>query len=239
MDATSEIEQEEKKFIQSLLLREIFRVAQGKAIFKGGTALMMAFGLTRFSEDLDFDMDLENLTEVDKALDNFGLHVGSILNDYESERLLRHTQAVYNIVALHPKIGKPAAVRIDVSFEKPATNPLLMVLQSRDGPFSAYIMSKEEILAEKIRAIYDEKRNKARDLYDLAFLLDLKTEIRQLLVFGKLQSIGKRYSLGTFTQRVAMLENDWEKDLGPLVKYLPKFAEISDKVIASFRHLNF
>ena len=49
-------EQRERLRIQELLLKEIYSI-NGSPLFKGGTALEIAYGLDRFSEELDFDMD--------------------------------------------------------------------------------------------------------------------------------------------------------------------------------------
>lgn len=228
-----------REYVQDLLLREIYAEPDIGIVFKGGTALRKAYGLQRFSEDIDLDVSEDNLPVIDSALDRFGTRVASIVNDFESERLHTRTQTIYNLVVLHPKIGKPATVRIDASFESALLRPALQLLKSDEGSFGVYVMAKEEILAEKVRAIYDEKRNKPRDLYDLAFLLGIKTEANQMLIYEKLKPTGKRYSFKTFSGRIAVLSRDWDNDLGPLVEHLPSFTDIADTVYTAFRNLNF
>ncbi|MEM2123634.1 MAG: nucleotidyl transferase AbiEii/AbiGii toxin family protein, partial [Candidatus Bathyarchaeia archaeon] len=57
--------QQEKNYIQTVLLRSIYSKVSREIVFKGGTALAFFHGLNRFSEDLDFtlkeEFNLENL----------------------------------------------------------------------------------------------------------------------------------------------------------------------------------
>ena len=48
--------QAEKDYLQHLFLRELYSTVGTELVFKGGTALQKAYGLHRFSRDLDFNL---------------------------------------------------------------------------------------------------------------------------------------------------------------------------------------
>lgn len=48
------IYQAEKDYVQHVFLAALYSVSATEFVFKGGTALQKAYGLDRFSEDLDF-----------------------------------------------------------------------------------------------------------------------------------------------------------------------------------------
>ena len=52
-------------------------------------------------------------------------------------------------------------------------------------PFTIFVMKKEEILAEKLRAL--QMRAKPRDLYDIWILLNLNVKVNRKLLYSKLR----------------------------------------------------
>ena len=50
------IYQQEKDYFQYMILAAIYSKPDKNIIFRGGTALQKAYGLNRFSEDLDFSI---------------------------------------------------------------------------------------------------------------------------------------------------------------------------------------
>ena len=166
--------QQEKHYIQTTILNSLYSLITNELIFKGGTALFLCYGLNRFSEDLDFTMIKE--IDLKKTIDK-------ISNDLE-------------ILGIRNKIGKIKESQISISFKIGVEGPLynkeiercyvsidiskrelieeydikeVKTLYNGILPFTLCIMKKEEILAEKIRALMS--RNYARDLYDIYFLL--------------------------------------------------------------------
>jgi predicted nucleotidyltransferase component of viral defense system len=75
-------------------------------------------------------------------------------------------------------------------------------------------MDKEEIAAEKIRAILT--RLSARDLYDLHFLLYQKTSLRKELVENKLAYYDLTFNQEAFEKKVGRLRRIWKKEIAAL-----------------------
>jgi len=48
--------QQEKNYIQLLILKSVYSICSRELVFKGGTALTFFYNLNRFSEDLDFTL---------------------------------------------------------------------------------------------------------------------------------------------------------------------------------------
>ncbi len=231
-------DQKERDYIQRLLLREIFRNADEGIVFKGGTALQKVYGLERFSDDLDFTInDKESILQIDEALDAFSTNVCEVVNDYESERIVSRDRTVYRMGILHPESKSMRTVTVDITQRGTSIKPDTASVSIGGDSFLVYVMQRKEILAEKVRAIYDTQRNKARDLYDLWFLIRNNIDIDVSLISKKLKEVGKvRYSLATFTKRVNLLQGGWD-DLGPLMEKLPDYKIAAAEVLDKFRNL--
>jgi predicted nucleotidyltransferase component of viral defense system len=89
--------------------------------------------------------------------------------------------------------------------------------------FDVLVMKEEEILAEKIRAIYT--RNKARDVYDLNFLLKKGIKIKEDLINKKLPFNKIKYSKNSLIKKVLEKKEIWEIEMKPLLKNFIEFKE--------------
>lgn len=221
--------QQEKHYIQNVVLSSIANESANELVFKGGTALWLFYGLNRFSEDLDF-------TAVKPA------NYAHLMAAVESQLAFRNIRAA---------IRKTETIREGVSFRIGAEGPLFeeekhrcfvkveisgradLVLEPRIktyvppyndlAPFSVRCMDTREILAEKVRAVLS--RDKARDIYDLWFLLRKGAEMDYTLIAQKTKSEGpfRRRLL----DRIKKTEKTWRSGLewmifGPL----PPFDQI-------------
>jgi len=70
----------EKDYLQHLFLLFLSRYLKDEMIFKGGTALQKAYGLNRFSEDLDFTLIKnfnidELMNKIKEDIRNFGFEI--------------------------------------------------------------------------------------------------------------------------------------------------------------------
>lgn len=75
---------------EMIILKQLFESELGKSfVFKGGTALRLAYGSPRFSEDLDFSV-IEGFSK--KKLDNL---LGAIEKHYKTLRLIETIQKTY------------------------------------------------------------------------------------------------------------------------------------------------
>ncbi|HGJ65274.1 TPA: 50S ribosomal protein L10, partial [bacterium] len=146
--------------------------------------------------------------------------------DYKKEKIFDKFEDLgfsYKLFFYPFKLKQKTSIRIDFSFrEKPKTKEVKVIVPF-DYPITPYplvvSLSKEEILAEKIRALF--YRGKPRDLFDLWFLLTKQTKIDEKLIdlkfkyypnlkfsFPRLKEIVKNYD-----------ENELKKDLN---QFLPE-----------------
>jgi predicted nucleotidyltransferase component of viral defense system len=99
-----------------------------------------------------------------------------------------------------------------------------------------FVMEREEILAEKVRAVLT--RNRARDVYDLWFLHKKGTRFELNLVNDKLKYYKKVFEKDVFMERIKRTGVYWEPELKPLViGRLPRFELVYNDVKAVLNDL--
>lgn len=153
------------------IIEEILSVIMSNNfILKGGTALMLYYGLDRFSEDIDLDSKTTNMNIL-KDLEKYNQK-----NNKEWKiSLKKDTDTVFRIM-------------VDYGAEKENGNyPLKIEISSRNKDLlrsnnleynnieGVNVYSLEEIIDMKISAF--NNRDKIRDFYDIAFFLREKEEL--------------------------------------------------------------
>src|SRR3989338_8837477 len=181
----------EKDYLIDIALLSISKNTKNQLVFKGGTCLYKFHKLDRFSEDIDFSavehIDVKSL-------------VNSLILDFERfgiKSAIHTKKEPYNSILATLRIegplyaGKPttyANLGIDISMKSQVSlEPEFLSYRSiypEITAVSSLCMKKEEIFAEKIRALMTRKR--ARDLFDLHFLIELKTPASKELIEQKL-----------------------------------------------------
>lgn len=231
--------QAELDYIQAIIL--FLLAKQGKKlIFKGGTALYKAYNLDRFSEDLDFTvMEKLNLDEIInelmKSLERFGIY-GKI-----KEKKLFHSSFKFILAIEGPLYtNTPVSVcKINLDFslrEKIMLEPDLIQINHslNEIPlFSIFVMKLEEVLAEKIRAIM--VRDKARDVYDLSYLLKRKIKFDKDLVNNKLKYYDLHWQKKEFFVKINKTESTWERELKLLVPVVQDFKKVVSEIKQSMK----
>jgi len=217
--------QQEKHYIQALILSSL---SDEPLVFKGGTYLWFFHGLRRFSEDLDFTAigairdDLPVRVSRDLAL----LGVENNVKDVENN----NTGVSFRVAAKGPlNTGEKDYVYVEISTREHA----IMKSISLKLDISAYKipiriipgMALEEVAAEKVRAIMS--RNKARDVYDLYYLIKEKgVKFNLDLTNKKLAYLGKSFSREEFIEELNRKEDIFERELkGILFVKPPDFNE--------------
>ena len=131
-------------------------------VLKGGTALYLGYGLTRFSEDLDFDSS-KRLNLLNKIKEPFplGIRLVNINVKKDTETVTRYL-IDYSVDA----IKSTDKLKIEILYRTPIKEDLVFV---KDGIRYASI---EQLIDYKLKASFDgdNTRSKCRDLYDLHFL---------------------------------------------------------------------
>ena len=228
----------EQDYIQALFLQEI-QSNSDNLVFKGGTFLKHAQGLDRFSEDLDFTKigDDDPLIVIEKSVEKMSEYAIEVElknikeNDLSLTARLRYKGPLYSgsensIGSVHLEISK----REDV-FKRPEwvrlffKYPEIRVVNS-------LCLNLNEALAEKLRAL--SSRTKARDLYDVWFLLKAGVRIDKELFKQKMAVIGIEPIV-----KISITEIDWDQDLKQLLERPPEFVIIKKEVIMILKKAGF
>lgn len=202
-----------REFLQIVFLH-IFYGQKGSenVIFKGGTCLRLIYGSERYSEDLDFT--------VNGSLDFLKKVFAQMADVFPGISFkIRKTLSMGKTFLLTYKGGispYPLYMNLDFSFREKTGMPEKSLIDCRDYPFlftnQVSHMSKEEILAEKIRALLT--REKGRDLYDIWYLLSHNVSLDKILTAKKLDF---------YQENAFKLEN-----LKKRIKEFPKEVFVSD-----------
>ncbi len=223
----------EKNYFQDLLLFYIFKKTN-KFVFKGGTALYKIYGLPRFSEDLDFsileDISLEEAEKIIKE-------IAKNNNYFKIKSVKKIKDSLLIKISCTGILTRYNALRVDINFN----NKLLRGFDVKNyisdyvdiNPFSLRVLKIEEIIAEKIHALLS--RDKARDLYDLFFLLRIANFDRKLTE-EKLKIFGKKLDKKLLEKNISNLESVWTKELKAFVlSELPDFNVVKDFVLSKIQ----
>lgn len=181
-----------REYIQILFLKELYDEKYSQNIFfKGGTAIRLILGGTRFSEDLDFTV-IGNINDFDLFLKKFFKKLEKLYG-FNLKKRKTITGIRYLLTAGQNMVDYKIFINLDFSFREKVLRPSRSIITT-DYPviFTAFVnhLSAEEIVAEKIRAILT--RDKGRDIYDLWFLLSKNILIKRDLVEKKLTYYGIR-----------------------------------------------
>lgn len=217
-----------REYLQLIFLNEFYRFAgSNKVFFKGGTAIHILLGGPRFSEDLDFTVALPE--KKFKALFN------QVYNQLAKQEVINIKERKtisgkrFLLTAGAGTLPYATFVNLDFSFREKVVRPQKSILNTPFPIlFTSYVfhLSKEELLAEKIRALLTRK--KGRDLYDVWFLLTQGAILEKELVKNKaayynLGLIGKKDIL----QRIdSFSEKEFILDVRPFVP-LPEREKLS------------
>lgn len=229
----------EKDYLLELLLFAIFSETGDSFVFKGGTALYKFYNLNRFSEDLDFTInarriDIHKITDMAlRRLSVLGIEGRSQIEAYGNEVNARLS---FKGPLYDGSKESMAFVAINCSLrEKPLiVKKELFVPSYREIPsFDVYVMDAEEILAEKVRTIYT--RNKARDTYDLWFLLKRGVVPDVKMIDKKLKVCKLSFSRKIFSEKLGEKEGLFTRDLsGLIIGTLPEFGRIKAEILERF-----
>lgn len=146
--------------IHERLMRSVLKgIDDTPLVLKGGTALLLAYGLDRFSEDLDFDAPHKlNLESRIRRSVPFGITLDSIDPLKDTATVTRYR------VQYHSEYGK-RRLKLEISYRTPP--------QQSDVRFVCgfRVASLPRIIDQKLKAAHDgdDPRSKVRDLYDLDF----------------------------------------------------------------------
>jgi predicted nucleotidyltransferase component of viral defense system len=226
-----------REYFQLLLLKELYdKNFSEKIFFKGGTCIRLIYGGTRFSEDLDFSVEMEE--------EEFEKEIWMFFKEMEGKYPLtfkeRDTIAgkTYLTTIKTDFLEQKVYIKLDFSFREKVIKPSKEIIKDNQYPiiFRGYVycLSKDEILAEKIRALLNRK--KGRDIYDIWMLLELGAKLNKEIIKKKLSYYSEEYKMEEVIKRIEDQSKDEfvdelrafvpinERDkLGELLEYIKKY----------------
>ncbi|MFB6088784.1 MAG: nucleotidyl transferase AbiEii/AbiGii toxin family protein [Candidatus Aenigmatarchaeota archaeon] len=230
--------QAEKDYLQDIILSILYSEYGQELVFKGGTALSKCYGIDRFSKDLDFNFSKNDIEKVLKnGLDRFYL-------DYELDKKMGGDSHKLILRLKGPLyMGRRQSlcrIDLDLSTREEVIKDTELIgisrLLSEVPSFKVVAMSLDEILAEKVRAIMT--RNRARDLYDLNYLIKSEVNPDLSLINKKLEYYGKEFTYKNFKKAIGTKESIWKSEMKPLVPTVPEFHDTFERVIGKFKNLS-
>lgn len=138
--------------------------------FKGGTAALLFYGLSRFSVDLDFDL-LDNSKE-----------------DFVFEKILKISRKYGEIKQAQKK---RFSLIFNISYEKGVQSIKIEVNRRNFGSeyevktflgISMLVMKKEDMFAHKLVAMMERISRTSRDIYDVWFFLKNHWSINEKII---------------------------------------------------------
>ncbi len=192
-----------KEVMQEIVLCGLSRAGFfNKAVFYGGTALRIFYGLDRFSEDLDFSLMSEN-TEfriadyfpvLEKEVRAFGLNVkidekgktkdsnirSAFLKGNTKEHLLLFYPAESEFINV-PK-NEIIKIKFEVDVNPPQYASFERKYRLQPVPYEVNLYDESSLFAGKIHAVIGRSwktRVKGRDLYDYVFYLSKGVKVNR------------------------------------------------------------
>lgn len=167
----------QREYLQHLFLSSFYQEPSSKNIlFKGGTALKFLYNSPRFSEDLDFSGFKIKKKEIERLLLR-------TLSQIEKESIkvdineAKTTSGGYLAIYRGEILKREIKIQLQISFrqKKRIKQESALITQDFISPYTILHLSEGQLTAEKIEALLE--REKARDWYDLYFILRSRLEI--------------------------------------------------------------
>lgn len=221
--------------IEALYKSEIAK----EIVFQGGTALRLCYGAFRYSEDLDFVLRNTNTftPELMKAFNEVFIH--SIKKKYGLEAKVDEPKVKDADKTQNVDVKKWTAKIIlpSVSMRQPKINIEIANVPSYDHSIlmikdnyeqhkvvsALNVESKTEILADKLIAVAGRDYFKARDFWDIKYLIDDKNTLNPSFVHSKIKDYGIQEFQKKFDEKVQLLDDPTTRDL--FIKEMERFLD--------------
>ncbi len=172
-----------REYIQYKILELIFNSKYANRLsFMGGTALRIIYNTNRFSEDLDFDNF--NLTESDFIAISKEVEKGLTLEGYQVE-LVNVCKGAYRCKVKFPNIlfdnklsdikDEKILIQLDTQEQGFLYTADKKIINKFDVFSQVFVTPLDILLSQKIWAVFNRKRAKGRDFFDITFLLTQTT----------------------------------------------------------------
>ncbi len=173
--------------------------------FKGGTAAMIFYNLSRFSVDLDFDLlNPEKKDVVFKRIEQIAKEYGTI-KDIADKR--------FNLLCVLSYGSGKKQIKIEINQHGSTSN---YVLKNHLG-VSMLVMVQEDMFANKLMAMNERIGKTSRDIYDLWFFLDKDWPINADLIKQRAELSMKKLLEKCLDQLAKMSNRNILNGLGELL----------------------
>jgi predicted nucleotidyltransferase component of viral defense system len=230
---------QERDYVEHLALYLLYTRSQD-FVFKGGTALRLAYRGNRYSEDLDFNAPESATVEeiqarwqaVADGLADYG--IGAELRRAWQSTVGYSVDLSFRGPLYDGRDRTKSKIRLDMNLrsEVAASQPVLVSSEYADvRPFVVTVITREHLFAEKVRALL--VRGKPRDLYDVWLMLGQGLRPDLALLQQKLASYDLSWSPNLLEEAMDQVEPNWEQDLRPLLTQSVPYAAVRQAVQAA------
>lgn len=172
------------EFLQMEILRSLSTTKGGQSVsFLGGTALRFAHNISRFSEDLDFDLvdkkkfDLESFSkELFTSLDRKGYAIECRAKTTANIHIIfLKFSGVLQEFGLNVRKDEKEVIKFEIDFDPPKHIKFeTVIVDTFEKRFPLLVNKLDTIYAQKLLAIFFRPYQKGRDFYDLIWFLGQK-----------------------------------------------------------------
>jgi len=169
-----------REYIQACALRSLHESEAFSCLsFVGGTALRFAYGLPRFSEDLDFSLEkaerynpVEWMRKLKQDLQLAGFETSLLWND----RKTVHTAwikvgGIMKEAGLAAMADQKLSIKLEIDTRPPAGAECEKTIITRHLVFALQYHKLPSLMAGKVHALLARNHPKGRDWYDLLWYL--------------------------------------------------------------------
>jgi predicted nucleotidyltransferase component of viral defense system len=236
--------------LQILLLDSLYAVSGSEAIyFQGGTALRWIYGGMRFSEDLDFVTSLapEQIHMILKKVYSKVNHacIAQFGPGLLEQALKKGRKDAVKVFYIYRPLTQRERIAVKLEFEplNPGRLPTVQRVILRDLPAitgllsggklimpysSSIVMAQtaEELLSDKIRALFERPYLKGRDIYDIWWLTERMQVVpsweQTKTKLDMYQSAFVPARAADYFQKVSFLEDIIKAIVSDLPRFIPK-----------------
>lgn len=212
--STQDYENALKEIMQEIALLGLWRAKfYEHALFYGGTALRILYGLPRFSEDLDFSLLKPNAKfnlavyhkAISEELEAFGFEVevqakvktteSAVESAFIKAETKVHLLKIKSPLAITSRMqgGQSLKIKLEVDTQPPGDHGIEVLDLMRPLPFQVKTMPLPDLFAGKLHAVLARSwgnRVKGRDFYDYLWYLGRKTPVHLKHLEARLQQSG-------------------------------------------------
>lgn len=165
-----DITQVVREYWEVVFLNGLYETNAGRDLmFKGGTALRLAYGSPRFSEDLDFDLRADGLaTRFEEVAEGL---VRPFVQAEITDLARKRWTYLCEIKVSESYLAQPFRIKIEVSRRIPANyDSVLRLITSPTTPLKVLgnVATLEQLYRDKLDCL--EGRGAPKDLFDLWFI---------------------------------------------------------------------